>query len=363
MADILLRGVSKRYGNQVVLENINLEIRSGECFTILGPSGCGKTVILRLIAGFEKPDSGTIKIGDTVVADASEKKFLAPEDRKIGIVFQDYAVWPHKTVSGNIGYPLEIAKTARSEAAARIQTAIDQVNLSGLESRMPYQLSGGQQQRVALARALVAKPNLMLLDEPLTNLDANLREEMRFEIKDLQRKNGMTILYVTHDQEVALAISDRIAILGPDGVIRQIGTPREIYENPVDDFVFGFLGVANRMSVRFSGKGILIAGEENQFPCDTENETNLQGDYLAVFRPMDVELNRDGNGAPCVVKRATILGPMVDYVIETKSGATIRLQIQTDEAITRGRLFENNEACFFSIIEAKYYPISGRTDK
>ncbi|MCE1195712.1 ABC transporter ATP-binding protein, partial [bacterium] len=175
MADLQLSGVSKSYGTRKVLDSLELTIKSGECFTLLGPSGCGKTVILRLIAGFETPDAGTVSIAGKVVAD--ERHALPPEERHIGVVFQDYAVWPHKTVHENIAYPLEIAKAPKEKIAEDARKAIDQVGLKGLANRYPYQLSGGQQQRVALARALVTSPAVMLLDEPLTNLDANLREE------------------------------------------------------------------------------------------------------------------------------------------------------------------------------------------
>lgn len=209
MADIRLLNVTKSYGKHRVVEGFTIEIRDGECFTFLGPSGCGKTVVLRMIAGFEQPDEGEIFIGERLVSAPARRHYIPPEERRIGVVFQDYAVWPHKTVLENVIYPLTIQKVAKEEASERALKTIAMVNLGGLEHRMPFQLSGGQQQRVALARALVSRPDVMLLDEPLSNLDANLREEMRFEIKELQKNTGVTILYVTHDQEVALAISDR----------------------------------------------------------------------------------------------------------------------------------------------------------
>src|SRR5512140_3151940 len=249
MASVRLDGVTKSFARREVVRDMSVTIRDGECFTFLGPSGCGKTVVLRLIAGFERPDRGVIRIGDTVVADPSRDVYLPPEQRRIGVVFQDYAVWPHKTVFENVVYPLQIQKIARAEAKQRADEAIALVNLDGYADRLPYQLSGGQQQRVALARALVSRPTIMLLDEPLSNPDANLREEMRFEIKALQKRTGVTILYVTHDQEVALAISDRVAIMDAAGAIHQIGSPGEVYESPADRFVFQFLGVCNFVPV------------------------------------------------------------------------------------------------------------------
>jgi len=205
MADVRLEGVSKSYGTHAVLTGLSLDVRHGECFTLLGPSGCGKTVLLRLIAGFEKPDGGAIRIGDRAVSNAGAGVNVPPNERDLGVVFQDYAVWPHMTVFDNVAYPLKLAQVPAAELRSRTLEAVALVNLGGLEERLPSQLSGGQQQRVALARALVARPSLMLLDEPLCNLDANLREEMRFEIKALQKRLGITILYVTHDQEIALA--------------------------------------------------------------------------------------------------------------------------------------------------------------
>src|SRR5512136_793313 len=249
VAGIRLERVRKSYGENTVLHDLSLDVQHGECFTLLGPSGCGKTVLLRLIAGFEKPEAGSIRIGDRLVSDAASSVNVPPNERGLGVVFQDYAVWPHMSVFDNIAYPLKLAGVDGHALRARVMESVEQVNLGGLESRLPSQLSGGQQQRVALARALVAKPALLLLDEPLCNLDANLREEMRFEIKALQRELGVTIFYVTHDQEIALAIVDRLAVLDQAGALRQVGTPEDVDERPVDEFVFRFLGVANFLAV------------------------------------------------------------------------------------------------------------------
>ena len=355
MAGIALRGVSKSYGEKRILDGLDLELRSGECFTILGPSGCGKTVILRIIAGFEKPDSGSVAIGERVVADAAGGRFVPPEERRIGVVFQDYAVWPHKTVRGNVAYPLEIASVPQPERDGRVDAAIAQVNLGGLAGRLPYQLSGGQQQRVALARALVARPEIMLLDEPLTNLDAKLREEMRFEIKDLQRQTGVTILYVTHDQEVALAISDRIAIMDGSGAIRQVGTPREVYERPADDFVFRFLGVSNFVEVECSGGSARFAPGGAAFPA-TPPAGRGDGAFLAAFRPMDAALSRGGPGVAAKVVRRTMLGPIVDFLVEA-GGRKLRVQAQTEEALALpGGIIEEGQDCVLSLLEAEWFP-------
>ena len=239
---ITLTGITKSFGEKKVILTTSLTIESGSFTTLLGPSGCGKTVLIRLIAGHEVPDAGKISIDNTIVADSSSGEYIPPERRGLGIVFQDYAVWPHMTVYENIAYPLKMEKRPKDEIDKLVMDMVEIVGMKGLEKRPPSELSGGQQQRVALARALVSDPSVMLLDEPLSNLDANLREEMSFEIKALQRKFGITVMYVTHDQEVALAISDRIAIMDAQGHIRQIGTPYEIFEKPADLFIFKFMG-------------------------------------------------------------------------------------------------------------------------
>jgi len=342
MAGVQLQGIRKSYGENTVLSDVSLNLNHGECFTLLGPSGCGKTVLLRLMAGFEKPDAGMIRIGERLVSDAATSVSAAPNERDLGVVFQDYAVWPHMTVFDNIAYPLKLAKVAETALHARVMEAVGQVNLRGLEDRMPSQLSGGQQQRVALARALVAKPSLLLLDEPLCNLDAGLREEMRFEIKEIQKNLGITIFYVTHDQEIALAISDRMAVMDEKGTIRQIGAPDEIFEQPVDDFVFRFMGVANFLPVHRQPGGGWAAGGGQRFPWDPPDSDASA--WLAGFRPSDVRLGRDGQGLRCRVKRASFLGAMMDYLIEV-DGAHFRTQIETHAALAQGLMFSESEAC------------------
>jgi iron(III) transport system ATP-binding protein len=361
MADIRLSAVTKTYGNRRVLDALDLEIRSGERFAIVGPSGCGKTVILRLIAGFETPDAGTVSIGDRIVADA--KKSLPPEERHIGVVFQDYAVWPHKTVYQNVIYPLEIARTEAGEARRRADAAIGQVNLGGLAGRLPWQLSGGQQQRVALARALVSNPEVMLLDEPLTNLDANLREEMRFEIVELQKRTASTILYVTHDQEVALAISDRMAVMDAGGRIRQLGTPEEIYERPVDEFVYTFLGVANFLPAQVEGGKALVDEGRVALPACVPSAC-AGGSYRLGCRPMDVILARRGENPGAVaplagrILRTTLLGPIVDFLVEV-AGVSLRAQMQTEEAVAKDLVLAEGSQCRVGFADLKWFGSNG----
>jgi iron(III) transport system ATP-binding protein len=231
MPDVHVSHLSKQFGDVAVLKDVSVTIKDGEFFTLLGPSGCGKSTTLNCIAGLEQPTAGSVSVGDTTFVDTERKIFLPPESRNLGMVFQSYALWPHMSIADNLAMPLKIRKVDKAERAARIHEALDKVGLAHLGDRYPHQLSGGQQQRVALARALVYSPSVLLLDEPLSNLDAKLREQARAWLKRLQADLGITTVYVTHDQDEALALSDRIAVMS-EGDMVQIGTPREIYEEP-----------------------------------------------------------------------------------------------------------------------------------
>ncbi|MEA3360577.1 MAG: ABC transporter ATP-binding protein [Thermodesulfobacteriota bacterium] len=257
MALIEIKGLLKRFKNVVAVNHINIEVKQGEMLTLLGPSGCGKTTTLRCIAGLEKPDGGEIIIdGKSMLSEG----FVQPSKRGIGMVFQNYAVWPHMKIFNNIIYGLKLQKIDKKSIQERAQQVLELVGLDGLEDRYPSQLSGGQQQRVALARALIGNPKVMLLDEPLSNLDAKLREKMRFEIKSLVRRMGITSVYVTHDQAEAMVISDRIAVMDSGNIV-QIGTAEDIYQKPANKFVADFIGTMN-----------FISGEISQFP---EDETSV----------------------------------------------------------------------------------------
>ncbi len=346
MEDIIkVENVAKGYAKHQVLQNLNLGIKKGECFTLLGPSGCGKTVLIRLIAGHEVPDSGKISIDDTVVADSASGEYIPPERRGLGIVFQDYAVWPHMTVYENIAYPLKMEKRPKDEIDKLVMDMVEIVGMKGLEKRLPSELSGGQQQRVALARALVADPSVMLLDEPLSNLDANLREEMRFEIKALQRKFGITVMYVTHDQEVALAISDRIAIMDNEGCIRQIGTPYEIFEKPADLFIFKFMGIANFLAVREENGKFVVGTGTQEVPWEAPQGSAAS--WVAGFRPSDVEIHRDGPGLKGIIHRANFLGATMDYSIDI-DGEHLRTELETHTAINNNLMFKEGEECYIT---------------
>ncbi len=244
MADVVFENLAKHFGTVKAVSGFTERIEDGEFISLLGPSGCGKTTCLRIVAGFEKATAGRVYIGGRLVSCSETNTYLPPEERNIGMVFQSYAVWPHMNVFANVAYPLKVRKTPKKIIRKKVEETLELVHLAGLEKRLPSQLSGGQQQRVALARALIAEPSLLLLDEPLSNLDAKLRESMRFEIKDVQRRLGITVIYVTHDQAEAMVMSDRIIVMDK-GLIQQSDVPRKIYESPANTFVADFIGLIN----------------------------------------------------------------------------------------------------------------------
>ena len=254
MESIVLTNVSKRFDSVTAVDDVSFTVAPGELLTLLGPSGCGKTTTMRLIAGLERGDDDQIRVGDQVVSDARRGLFLPPEKRHIGMVFQSYAIWPHMTVFQNVAYPLKVRGVGRAEIETRVLEALALVELSGYESRPATKLSGGQQQRVALARAIVFRPAVLLLDEPLSNLDAKLRSHMRLELRRLQQQTGITTVYVTHDQTESMSLSDHIVVMR-SGRIEQIGEPRALYERPRTEFVADFVGSANRLTA------IVVAGD------------------------------------------------------------------------------------------------------
>jgi iron(III) transport system ATP-binding protein len=294
MAFIEIQNLFKRFKKVVAINRIQLEVEKGEMLTLLGPSGCGKTTTLRCIAGLERPDEGDIVIDGKPML---SQGFVEPSKRGIGMVFQNYAVWPHMKVYNNIVYGLKIQKMSRQQMNEKALNVLELVGLSGLEDRYPSQLSGGQQQRVALARALVGNPKVLLLDEPLSNLDAKLREELRFEIKSLVRRMGITSVYVTHDQAEAMVISDRIAVMNSGNVV-QIGTANEIYETPANKFVADFIGTMNFMPGKVveslpDATGVYIRTEfTEKILCTTSGNTAASAgeEVYASIRPEDVEV-------------------------------------------------------------------------
>lgn len=278
MASVTISNITKSFDNIEVLHKMSDKIKDGEFVTLLGPSGCGKTTMLRLIAGFEKPTTGEIYIGDTLVS--AKDTFVPPEKRKIGMVFQSYAVWPHMSVFDNVVYPLKLMKLSKEEIRQRGEAALKTVHLSQYATRLPSQLSGGQQQRVALGRALVAEPEILLLDEPLSNLDAKLREEMRYEIKEITQKLKITVIYVTHDQIEAMTMSDRIMLIN-QGTVQQTGTPIEMYNSPENQFVANFIGRVDFLKGEAKDGVIHIDGTEQSVPC----KNNESGKVTIGVRP------------------------------------------------------------------------------
>ena len=292
-ADVRLAGLTKRYGEVVAVESVDLEILRGEFFTVLGPSGSGKTTTLRMIAGFETPDAGSVELGGRDVT------AIPPYDREVNTVFQDYALFPHMSVAQNIEYGMSVRKAPRAERERRRTEVLEMVRLSGFESRKPGELSGGQRQRVALARAIVNRPRVLLLDEPLGALDLKLREQMQVELKGIQGDVGITFVYVTHDQEEALTMSDRLAVMN-DGRIEQVGTPADVYERPSNPFVSGFVGVSNvlersgrRFTVRPEKVRLIDPGEDaNGFEVERGRIRDVS--YAGMITRYLVELEAGG---------------------------------------------------------------------
>ena len=322
---IRLHELVKRFGGVTAVDRVSLEVAEGELFTLLGPSGCGKTTLLRLVAGFHTPDAGEIRFGDRRV-DA-----LPPYARNIGMVFQNYALWPHMTVRGNITYGLRLRRLPGAEIENRLQAGLAKVNLGGLEDRYPGQLSGGQQQRVALARALVLNPDILLLDEPLSNLDAKIRVQVRTEIRRLQRELGITTVYVTHDQEEALSLSDRVAVMR-DGQVLQTAAPKDLYERPTSRFVADFVGTNNFLTgVVRERAGEWLAVETPLGLLRGRPAPGLRpGDrcVLAV-RPENIGLGgTDGNALRGRIALAAYLGNTLRYDVEIAGGVILKVDVR-----------------------------------
>ena len=307
-------GLTKRYGDVVAVDGVDLAVQPGETLSIVGPSGSGKTTTLRLIAGFESVDAGEISLRGTAVS--GRKTHVPPERRRVGIVFQEHALFPHKTVGENVAFGLH--KLGSGERVVRLREALELVRLTHLEHRYPYELSGGEQQRVALARALAPNPEVMLLDEPFSNLDADLRARIRGEVKSILADAGVTVVFVTHDQEDALFMGDRIAIIN-GGRIEQSGTPQQVFHEPETRFAAGFLGVTDFLPAEYANG--TVETELGAFPMSGESS----GPCEVMTRPDDIELTRSAEGAATVLSR-TFQGISDLYVIELPSGAVVRAQ-------------------------------------
>ncbi|MDR2529696.1 MAG: ABC transporter ATP-binding protein [Synergistaceae bacterium] len=306
MSHVQLINVTKRFGAVTAVNDLNLKIEKGECFSMLGPSGCGKTTTLRMVAGFEDLSEGEIHVGGRLLS--SRTKNWPPEKRDFGMVFQAFAVWPHLSVFENVAFPLRVRGLPVAEIEKRTRDALTSTNLFYSAEESPEKLSGGGKQRVALARALAINPDVMLLDEPLSSLDPHLREEMRFEIRDLQRKYGFSIIYVTHDQAEAMALSDRILVMKL-GVVQQIDTPLNVYNHPINRFVFSFIGLSNFLTVTradFQFQGNALSLPEDMRECET---------LSLASRPSEIDFCDEGE-LRGVVARKSFLGEVVDYQIK-----------------------------------------------
>jgi ABC-type Fe3+/spermidine/putrescine transport system ATPase subunit len=322
---IAVQGVVKRFGGVTAVDGASLAIGDGELFTLLGPSGCGKTTLLRLIAGFHPPDGGQIWFGERRVDG------LPPYERNIGMVFQNYALWPHMTVRANITYGLRLRQLGHAEVERRLAEGLRKVNLVGLEDRYPGQLSGGQQQRVALARALVLNPDLLLLDEPLSNLDAKIRIQVRAEIRRLQKDLGITTVYVTHDQEEALSLSDRVAVMR-DGKVLQVATPKELYERPATRFVADFVGINNfipGVCHELSDGRVLVNTPLGPLRGLAGAALHAGDRCVMAVRPENIALGSGGDNA-CRgrVALASYLGNTLRYDVETAGGPLLKVDIR-----------------------------------
>jgi iron(III) transport system ATP-binding protein len=328
-AMIEFREVSKRYGTLIANDRLSLTIRRGELMTLLGPSGCGKTTALRCLTGYNQPDEGRIFLDGKDVTD------VPTHQRELGMVFQNFALFPHMTVQDNVGFPLMIRSLPKEERGKLVAEALRLVRLEGYEGHYPRQLSGGQQQRVGLARALVYRPKVLLLDEPLSNLDAKLREEMRFEIKEVVTRLGITAMYVTHDQAEALALSDRVAIMNR-GRLEQLGTPEEIYEQPRSRFVAEFIGLSNFLEGRvqsLQGDGMAVGLGGLTLVTAALKDAGPGQRVLLFARPNEIELLRPAEPAganvfEARVEKATYLGDTMDYRLTFGQG--LELRVQTD---------------------------------
>ena len=320
MGQILLNGIVKSYGKEVVVKNLDLTVETGEFLTILGPSGCGKTTTLRMIAGLEEPDQGMIKLDDKVVFSRNDGVVVPPEARHLGLIFQSYALWPHMTVAKNITLALKEQKISKSEIADRLKNALEMVQLTGYAERYPSELSGGQQQRVAVARLIALRPKILLMDEPLSNLDAKLRTEMRASLKRLHRDLNATTVYVTHDQIEALTLSDRVIIMN-EGRIMQEGSPYDIYHHPANIFVAEFIGDPGiNLFDGIIDNGMIKCGEI-QIPLPN-NFTKNKGNLILGVRPEKIEVSQTKKNGWQEVSTGIIQPTGANTIIEVKAGET-----------------------------------------
>ncbi len=347
MPVITIQHVTKKFGDTVVLKDFSAEFSDGEFITLLGPSGCGKTTMLRMLAGFEKPTEGEILIDGVTVNSATA--FVPPEKRGIGMVFQSYAVWPHMNVFDNVAYPLKIQKKPKDEIRAKVEKILEIVHLSQYAKRMPSELSGGQQQRVALGRALVGEPKMLLLDEPLSNLDAKLREQMRFEIKEIQESLHINVVYVTHDRSEAMTMSDRVFVIN-SGVIQQADSPYEIYTHPANQFVADFAGDINFLKGVSEGGRIRLKGVDDVLAYDGD----LTGDVDVAIRPEQIRIVPDKGHIRGRILNEYFMGDVDDCRVKVGEA---ELRVAADASVYRR--FGKHEEIGLDIADFLVFPDTG----
>jgi iron(III) transport system ATP-binding protein len=353
MAHVILRDITKRFGSVVAVDKLNLKIERGECLSLLGPSGCGKTTTLRMLAGFEDLDEGEIIVGDRVISSSFKNYYLPPEKRDFGMVFQAFAVWPHLSVFDNVAFPLQIRGLSRSEIQERTIKALTYTGLLDARDSYPNALSGGEKQRIALARSISFNPTVMLLDEPLSNLDPKMREGMRFEIKELQKRFNFTIIYVTHDQAEAMALSDRIVVMDFGASIQQDDTPINVYLRPANRFVFSFIGLSNFLPVEISDGKVYIAGarEAGAVTSVVPRHAAERPPTLAC-RPAEIELIPTG-GVRGVITRRVLLGDIIDYRVQV---GPVEVRVQRN---VRKLVWNEGDRCGLVFSVLHWYDESG----
>ena len=330
--NIKIENAQKRYGDNIIIENLSLDIKQGEFFTLLGPSGCGKTTLLRMIAGFNSIENGNFYFNEKRIND------LDPAKRNIGMVFQNYAIFPHLTVEQNVEFGLKNRKVSKEEMKVETDKFLKLMQIDEYRDRMPERLSGGQQQRVALARALVIKPDVLLMDEPLSNLDAKLRVEMRTAIKEIQNSIGITTVYVTHDQEEAMAVSDRIAVM-KDGEIQHLGQPKDIYQRPANLFVATFIGKTNVLKGALNNSVLKIVGKYD-VSLNNIKDKNVKGNVIISIRPEEfvIDENQTKDGIKAFIDSSVFLGLNTHYFAHLESGEKIEIvqESKIDSIIPKG---------------------------
>ncbi len=340
--EILLEDVVKKYDDLTIIPDLSLRIKPGEFFTLLGPSGCGKTTLLRMIAGFATIEEGLIKFNNNIINE------IPPHKRNIGMVFQNYAIFPHMTVKQNIAYGLKNRRLSKEEIQKKTNAIMDVVRISEHRDKLPEKLSGGQQQRVALARSIVVEPDVLLMDEPLSNLDAKLRIEMRSVIRNLQKSVGITTVYVTHDQEEALAVSDRIAVIN-FGEIQQVGEPKDIYLRPYNEFVASFIGSSNIIDAELqleNNRHVLKFSEDYSLLIENLISNVEQGPVRVSVRPEEFTFSYDKQGMKGLIVENTFLGKYINYVIEFSDG----VKVETIQEIADAeQVFKKGEYAWFKV--------------